>query len=128
MKTHNLPITAWEKVISKSLHSIRSLLCTSTNETPHKRFFQFLASNGLGTTPPSWLSTTGPVLLRNHAATTKCDPLVCEAELLHANPTYVHIRLPDGRETPASLEELARCPMYFAVPDVPENNKDFIEP
>ena len=31
-------------------------------------------------------------------------------DLLHANPTYAHIKFPDGRETTASLKDLAPFP------------------
>ena len=40
----------------------------------------------------------------------KTDPIVQEVELLHANPTYAYVRLPDGRDTTASLRDLAPCP------------------
>ena len=42
--------------------------------------------------------------------TKKSDPLVHEVELIHANPTYAHIKFPDGRESTASLKDLAKCP------------------
>ena len=29
----------WEKVLPEVLHSVRTLLCTTTNSTPHERFF-----------------------------------------------------------------------------------------
>jgi transposase InsO family protein len=35
LETRKLPVTHWEDVLLDSLHSIRSLLCTSTNATPH---------------------------------------------------------------------------------------------
>ena len=106
----DLPITHWEKVLSKALHSTRSLLCTSTNETPHERFFGFCRRTGLGTSLPSWLTTPGPVLLRNHGSTKKSDPLVHTVDLIHANPNYAYIKLPDGREQTAALKDLAPCP------------------
>ena len=36
-----LPVQQWEKVLPDLLHSIRSLLSTATNTTPHERFFNF---------------------------------------------------------------------------------------
>ena len=33
-----------------------------------------------------------------------------EVELLEANPTYAHIKYPDGRESSVSLRDLAPCP------------------
>lgn len=41
LKSMNLPDSQWELVLPDALHSIRSLLSTSTNATPHKRFFNF---------------------------------------------------------------------------------------
>ena len=33
LKRHNLPTSEWEQVMSEALHSIRSLVHTTTNET-----------------------------------------------------------------------------------------------
>ena len=41
LKSKNLPIKAWQEVLSDALNSIRSLLCTSINCTPHERLFSF---------------------------------------------------------------------------------------
>ena len=41
LKSKYLPVQTWQNVLSDALHSIRSLLCTSVNETPHERFFHF---------------------------------------------------------------------------------------
>ena len=41
LKSKNLPESQWEVVLPNALHSIRSLLSTSTNTTPHERFFSF---------------------------------------------------------------------------------------
>ncbi|CAG2223252.1 unnamed protein product [Mytilus edulis] len=43
----------------------------------------------------------------SHLRATKYDPLVEEVDLLEANPTYAHVRLPDGRETTVSVRHLA---------------------
>ena len=37
LKTHQLPVNYWQEVISNALHSVRSLLCATTNATPHER-------------------------------------------------------------------------------------------
>ena len=42
LKSKNLPVKYWQVVLPDALHSVRSLLCTATNETPHERFFGFL--------------------------------------------------------------------------------------
>ena len=38
LKLRNWPLSKWDVVLIDVLHSIRSLLCTATNTTPHKRF------------------------------------------------------------------------------------------
>ncbi|KAA5634568.1 transposase family protein, partial [Pseudomonas aeruginosa] len=40
LKTKNLSVENWEQVLSQALHSIRSLLCTTINCTPHERMFR----------------------------------------------------------------------------------------
>ena len=58
LKTQQLALTQWELVLPNVLHSIRSLLSTSTNTTPHERFFGFYADHHLahqshrGSLPP----------------------------------------------------------------------------
>lgn len=63
VKSANLPDSKQKLVLPDALHSIRSLLCTSTNTTPHERFFNFQHRSSHGTLP-SWLHSPGPVLLR----------------------------------------------------------------
>ena len=41
LKSKNLPNESWQLVLPDVLHSVRSLLCTATNETPHERFLGF---------------------------------------------------------------------------------------
>ena len=38
LANQKMPIQKWESVIPDALNAIRTLLCTSTNATPHKRF------------------------------------------------------------------------------------------
>ena len=89
------------------LHSVRTLLCTSTNATPHERLFNFNRRSGTGTSLPSWLSEPGKVLLRRFVRQSKQEPLVDEVDLLEANPQYAHIKFPNGRETTVSVRDLA---------------------
>ena len=81
----NLPISRWEDVLPDVLHSVRSLLSTATNETPHDRFFRFSRRSGTGTSLPSWLRNPGPVFLRRYVRNSKSDPLVEEVDLVHSN-------------------------------------------
>ena len=114
LRTNALNISEWETVLPQALHSVRSLLSTATNETPHERFFNFSRRSGQGSSLPTWLSKPGPVFLRRFVRN-KSDPLVDEVELLHANPSYAHIRYPDGRESSVSLNDLAPCPSGSAL-------------
>ena len=108
LKTRNLPISEWESVLPQVLHSIRSLLCTSTNTTPHERFLGFQHRSAVGVSVPSWLASPGPVIVKRHVRASKYDPSVEEAELIHATPSYAHIRFRNGHETKVSLRDVAR--------------------
>ena len=46
-------------------------------------------------------------LLKRQVCHSKTEPLVDEVELLQANPSYAHVRYPDGRETTVSMRHLA---------------------
>ena len=104
---HKLPTKCWERVLPDTLHSIRSLISTSTNETPHERMFAFQRRSATGYSVPSWLSLPGPVLLTRHVRHSKYDPLVDEVELIEANLQYAHVRYLNGRETTVSIRHLA---------------------
>ena len=92
----------WESVLPDVLHSIRSLLSTVANTTPHKRFFNFPRNSTKGNSLASWMSP-GPVLLCEFVHSSKHDKLVEEVELTHANPTYDHIRHRDGCKSTVSV-------------------------
>ena len=94
-------------MLPDALHSIRSLLSTATNMTPHERMFSFTRRSSSGHSMPSWLCEQRTVLLKRHVRHSKTDPLVDEVELLQANPNYAHIRYSDGRETTVSTRHLA---------------------
>ncbi|XP_059833101.1 uncharacterized protein LOC132398117 isoform X2 [Hypanus sabinus] len=59
------------------------------------------------TTLPVWLTSPGPVLLQKHVRSNKYSPLVERVHLLHANPQYAYVVLPDGREDTVSIRDLA---------------------
>lgn len=108
LKSLNLDINKWESVLEDALHSVRSLLCTSTNQTPHERMFLHQRRSGnCGVSAPSWLLNPGPVYLKKFNRTSKYEPLVEEVQLLHGNAEYAHVKLPDGRETTVSTRHLA---------------------
>ncbi|XP_047143103.1 uncharacterized protein LOC124817290 [Hydra vulgaris] len=55
LKSRNLPVSSWKRVLPDALHATRSLLCTSTNCSPHDRFFNFQRRSSSGSSIPSWL-------------------------------------------------------------------------
>ena len=110
LKSKNLHTKYWQVVLPDVLHSIRSLLCTATNETPHERFFRFPRRSSSGASIPTWMAEPGAVLLKRHVRPTKADPLVDEVELLQANPHYAFARYPNGRETTVSTKHGAPKP------------------
>ena len=97
-------------VLSDALHSVRSLLCTSTYTPPHERFFSFPRRSMLGKSLPSLLTTPGPVFLRRFVTASKYEPICDEVEFLEANLSFVLIGYPDGREFTVALKDLAPCP------------------
>ena len=65
------------------VNSIRSLLNTATNYTPHERFFTFQKRPGTirNKILPSWLITPGTVLLKNYGRYSKNDALAKQVDL-----------------------------------------------
>ena len=59
LRSSDLQEYEWEKVLPKALHAIRSLLCRTTNQTPHERLFSFPRRAMAGTGMPSWLLREG---------------------------------------------------------------------
>ena len=129
LKSRGLPTSAWQEVLPTALHSIRSLLCTSTNCTPHERMFLHQRRTATGDSIPTWLTKPGPVFLRKHARRSKYEPVVQEVELLEANPEYAHVRFENGRESTVSLRDLAphgdSHPVETSTPSAPSS---FVDP
>ena len=107
LKARNLPPKCWEIVLPDALHSIRSLISTSTNCTPHEIMFAFKRRTSTGTSVPTWLSRPGPVLLKRHVRLSKYGPLVDKVYLIEATPSYTHIRHTNGSQSTVSLRDLA---------------------
>ena len=107
LRSKNLPQSHWQEVLPDVLHSVRTLLCTATNCTPHERMFNFQRKSGTGTSLPTWLTAPGPVLLRRFVRHSKQEPLVDEVQLLEANPSYAYVKHQDGRESTVSIRDLA---------------------
>ena len=108
-RSKNLPIKYWQDVLPDALYSLRSLLCTATNETPHERLLCFSRHSTSVCSVASWLTISGTVYmyLKCHVRTSKTEPLIDEVELIGANSHYAHIRYPDGRETTVSTRHPA---------------------
>ena len=107
VKSRGLPITKWEQVLAEVLHSIRSLLSTATNSTPHDRMFTYTRKSATGSSLPDWLTTPGTVLMRRFVRSSKYDQRADKVQLLDCNLQYAHVRLQDRRETTVSLRDLA---------------------
>ncbi|KAJ0172744.1 hypothetical protein K1T71_011883 [Dendrolimus kikuchii] len=112
LKTRGLSTENWEMVLPHVLHSIRSLLCTATNCTPHERMFKHQRRSTNGNTIPSWLLNSDQALIKKFNRANKYQALVEEVELLHVNPDYSYVRMPDGRETTVSNRHLAPSGAY----------------
>ena len=93
-------------MLPDTLHSIRSLLCTATNTTPHERLFNFSRRSCLGLSTPTWLGLPGNVLLKRHVRASKLEAVVDEVELIHATPNYTRVRLPNGHEKTVTLRDI----------------------
>ena len=107
LKSRQLPTKAWQEILGDALNSIRSLLCTSINCTPHKLLFTYQRKSTSSTSVPSWMATPGPVLLKRFTRSFKYDPLVEEVELLEANPRYADVWFLNGSEDTLANKHLA---------------------
>ncbi|KRX34352.1 Pro-Pol polyprotein [Trichinella murrelli] len=107
LKSQGLLTEQWPAVLPNALHAVRSLLCTSTNATPHERFLAFSRRSTSGRSIPAWPLDSESALLKKHVRNSKTDPLVEEVRLLEVNPTYAYVRFPDGRESSVSTRHLA---------------------
>ena len=107
IKSRKLDIAHWECVLPDALHSIRSLLCTAMNATPHERLFHSIQRLTFGVSIPTLLSVPGLVFLKRHLRSSKYDPIVDEVELVHATPNYAQIRFLSGRESTVPLRDIA---------------------
>ena len=129
LRSNNLKPTQWMLVLNDALHSIRSLLCTATNSTPHDRMFVHSRRSTHGSSLPRWLLNPGKVFLKKQVRHSKYDPLVEEVDLIEANPDYAWVKLPDGRETTVSLRHLApKSDFLLHENDQQEDVNDSLQP
>ena len=104
----------WEFVVSDALCSLRTLLCTAINCTPHERMFGFARRTMTGKALPSWLIESDKVYARQHVRN-KGEPLGEEVTLLEANPQYALVEYPNGRQTTISIKDLAPLPQAIDI-------------
>ena len=107
LKSRKLPLSAWELTLPDVLHSIRTLINTTTNCTPHERMFSYKRKTSTGVSLPAWLTSPGPVFLKRHVRASKYEPLVDKVHLIEANHQYAFIRDQRGVESTVSLRDLA---------------------
>ena len=110
LKSYNLPLSCWENALQNALHSLRSLLNTTTNATSHELSFSFTRRSSSDTSLPAWHSVPGPIMLRKFVRLHRNDDLVDEVEIINANLLYANIRYSDGRRTNVSISDLFPCP------------------
>ena len=110
LKIHKLLYKHWKQVLPQVLHSMRSLLCTTTNCTPYEHFLKFQRHTTHRNSLPSWLMNPGPVLLRRFIRTSKSNPLVDQFDLIDSNKSFASIRYPEWRESTVSFQDLAPYP------------------
>ena len=124
LNSKGLGTERWEETLQPALHSIRSLLCTATNVTPHERMFNHPRRSFNGRSLPTWLTQPGPVLMKNNVRQSKYEPIVQEVQLIEANPDYAFIRMPDGRESSVSIRQLAPIGDIIFRPDTSSHKQD----
>ena len=107
LRNRNLPLSHWETVVSEVSHSQRSLLCTTTNETPYNRFLKFSRHTMCGVSLPTWLmQEPDSVYVKQHVRN-KYDPLVDEVQLVQVNPNHRMVQYPGGLENVVSIRDIA---------------------
>ena len=84
LHSRRLSEEAWKNVFKILYIPFLPLLCTSTNSTPHVRFFQFHRRSMPEKSIPSWLLNPGPVFLRNFVRN-KGNSLCYIVELIGSN-------------------------------------------
>ena len=110
LHSNQLQNNAWDLVLDSVLHSIRSLLSTSTGETPHDRLFSFKRRSTSGLSFPDWLLCPGPILFKKHVRRKDESPVEEVLLVEPANSKFAHIKFSNGREARVSTSDLAPLP------------------
>ncbi|KAI0985779.1 hypothetical protein GJ496_004822 [Pomphorhynchus laevis] len=114
------PLTKWNSVLLVALNSLRALLSTSTNATPHERIFSNRRRSACGITLLEWLCRPGHVLLRVFNRDSKYFDATEEVRLIEANDKYATVQFGSGRIANISTRNLAPLPQDNAY--LPDSN------
>ena len=117
LKDRRMEVTKWDSVLDDSLCNIRSLINTSTNCTPHDRFFSFRRGVFIQTNDACEVNRQKYMYLRKFVRG-KTDPLVEQVEVLNHNPKFSEIKYGDGKIDKVSNNDLSRCPLPKIDSDV----------
>ena len=102
--TQQLGLEKWEDVLPQALASIRTLVCSATNETPHSRLFRFDRRGSAGFSFPSWLSSGRDAYLKKFVRN-KDDPLVTDTVSTGRTDTVSTSSLAPGVGVPPVQDE-----------------------
>ena len=100
----------WEEVLPDALHSIRTLMNTSTRETPYSRFLGFPRKSAAGSALPKWLleAEGDEIWVRNFTRRSKLEPRVKKAKLIEVFPSHAFVEYGNGRRSSVALKDVAR--------------------
>jgi len=108
LRSKNLPKDKWTDALPIVLSSLRGLLCTATNCTPHERLFKYPRRSAFGDELPDFLLDRGSTVLHRVNIRSKGDPLTEKVKLLETlSPHFARILFPSGRTTTVSTSNLA---------------------
>ena len=94
-------------MLCETLSAIRTILYTTTNETPHDRLFQSQRREGFGYYIPAWIRAGTNALLCNFVRN-KSEPLVTKVKIIGVvSHKAVCIEYADGRRSTVSTSDLA---------------------
>jgi len=111
LKENNLHKSQWSKVLPQALASIRSLLCTATNQTPHERLFTFQRTSKFGEDLPTFLTNKDSTVLYRLHLKGKGDQPTQKVTLLETiSPYFSRVKFDNGRESTVSTRDLAALP------------------
>ena len=95
----------WEEMLPDVLASIRTLICTATNSTPHDRFFGFPRRRSSALRIANWLAPDNNIYVKTFVRN-KSDPPVKPAHVVEViNDQFVRVQRPSGMIDTVSLSK-----------------------